>query len=323
MVRLPRSCFLIVLLALVSACSDDSTVTADSGTADSATSDTSVTPDGAPSDTGTPPGDGGGGVTTVSADIGPLMLDPGGEATKCIIRELPLDADVFATQVRTQISPGSHHVIVYRLEGGTPSDTPFECTPFTDLISRNGVPIVLAQEAERTVQYPDATGLRLSAGQLIRIELHHINTTADPIAVTAHVEFDVLPGASDVQEIGYIFSGTTAINIPPRSTGSARRSYTPPTGLNLFGVTTHTHQWGTLATVTLSGEEIHRSTTWSEPPMDTFDPPRVLGATDTFETVCNYDNLSDSTVTFGESANDEMCFMIGLYYPSRGFILDI
>jgi hypothetical protein len=309
---------IVSFLLVTAACGDDAVGPADSGmTVDSGAADTSVA-----SDTSTPPVDAAG-ADRVTASTGPFTVPSGTEDTICVVRRLPLDADVFATEVRTHIDPGSHHAIVYRLDTGTPSDEPFPCTPFTDILGGDGLPIVLAQESERMVRYPEGTGLRLSAGQLVRLELHYINTTPDPLEVGANVEFDVTPVTSDVQEIGYIFSGTTAINVPARSTGSATQTYSPPPGIRLFGVTTHMHHWGTVATVTLSGEEIHRSNSWSEPPLDTFDPSIETSAGDTLQVVCEYENGSDTTVHFGESANDEMCFMIALYYPSSGFILHI
>jgi hypothetical protein len=33
---------------------------------------------------------------------------------------------------------------------------------------------------------------------------------------------------------------------------------------------------------------------------------------------CTWDNTTDATVTFGESATDEMCFFWLYYYPSQG-----
>ena len=38
---------------------------------------------------------------------------------------------------------------------------------------------------------------------------------------------------------------------------------------------------------------------------------------------CDWNNTTKSTVTFGESALDEMCFIGGYYYPGHGFDIRI
>jgi hypothetical protein len=37
-----------------------------------------------------------------------------------------------------------------------------------------------------------------------------------------------------------------------------------------------------------------------------------------FRFTCEYNNTSDQQVTFGESANKEMCFFWAYYYPDQG-----
>lgn len=90
------------------------------------------------------------------------------------------------------------------------------------------------------------------------------------------------------------------------------------------------HKSGVLATVEvttgkgLDGELLHQSTDWAEPAQDWLMPARVLEAGQGFQLRCQYENQSDRVITFGESANDEMCFIAAMYYPStRGFVLGL
>jgi hypothetical protein len=327
-----------VCVLFLAACGDDATppAGADSGTSDRDGGDigrdagdlpiTDAGPGGRDSSLpfdATAPGE-----SVLSVDIGPVSASRGEENTVCVVKRLSLDRDVFVREVRTHVSAGSHHFILYRLESGAERPEPFPCTPFVDLLGTGSAPIVLAQEREGGIRFPDGTGLRLSAGQLVRLELHYINYVSDtPIDITGTADMHVTEAIGDLEEIDYIFSGTLAIDVAARSEGMAEKTYTPPAGMNLFAVTTHTHQWGTLSTVTLtngdSRTELHRTTDWADPGLSISDPPLVFASGDRLRLSCQYFNGSDSRVRFGEGFNDEMCFMIGLYYPSRGFILDL
>lgn len=268
------------------------------------------------------------GESVVSVDIGPVSATRGEENTVCVVKRLSLDTDVFVREVRTHVSAGSHHFILYRLTTGEERPDPFPCTPFVDLLGSGAAPIVLAQEREGGIRFPEGTGLRLAAGQLVRLELHYINYSSDtPLDITGTADMHVTEAIGDLEEIDYIFAGTLGIDVAARSEGMAGTTYRPSAGLNLFAITTHTHQWATESTVSLTTAagttQLHRTTDWADPGLSISDPPIRFEAGDRLSLTCQYFNGSDSRVRFGEGFNDEMCFMIGLYYPSRGFILDL
>ena len=57
---------------------------------------------------------------------------------------------------------------------------------------------------------------------------------------------------------------------------------------------------------------------WNEPKTVVQDPPFTIPPSGGFRFSCEWNNTSTSTVKFGESANDEMCFFWAYYYPSQG-----
>ena len=57
---------------------------------------------------------------------------------------------------------------------------------------------------------------------------------------------------------------------------------------------------------------------WSEPATVYQDPPFEVPSGGGFRFSCSWNNTSDKSVKFGESANDEMCFFWAYYYPSAG-----
>lgn len=288
-------------------------------------------------------GDGPG--PNADAGVGPLAAaielraQPGDEETVCISMRLDNPERVWVREIRTQINAGSHHMIIYRTTEAEESLTPEPCTPFVgDVFSFDvSAPLFIAQQAEAALTYPEGTALPLQPNQMIRIEFHYINYFPDPKDLLGEVEFVEHEGdTSELQAVDMIFWGTTDIEIDPRSSGEASMYHRVdgpnslhPDPIQIFGLTSHTHQWGTRATLerttgldALEGELLHESLDWSEPPLDLFDPPLTFDGTDGLRLVCEYMNGSDQTVTFGEGFNDEMCFLWAYYFPSRGFLID-
>lgn len=297
---------------------------------------------GGGSDSGMPGTDGGGGGTdggmvvpgeTLSLSIGPIATTAGEENTVCITRRLGNDTDVLVRAIRTHITAGSHHMIVYKSSASTEVTTPQRCTPFIDILT-GGVPLFIAQQLEAGLEYPAGTALRLEANQMVRIEFHYVNYFGAPRDdIQGTVDFELVPNdGSTYDEVNLIFWGTTEINIPARSTGTATmfrvvpgpNASDPP--IKIFGLTSHTHQLGTRARIerassaTGPGTELHVSTNWAEPPLTLFDPSMEFDGSEGLRLTCEYNNTTDRTVSWGEDFNDEMCFLWAYYYPSRGFI---
>ena len=62
-------------------------------------------------------------------------------------------------------------------------------------------------------------------------------------------------------------------------------------------------------------------TNWSNPPLVMLDPPLNYPTSGGkgFSYQCTWNNPGTTEVKFGESFNDEMCFLWHYYYPSKGF----
>ncbi|MBI5490122.1 MAG: hypothetical protein HY905_22500 [Deltaproteobacteria bacterium] len=57
---------------------------------------------------------------------------------------------------------------------------------------------------------------------------------------------------------------------------------------------------------------------WSEPATGFADPPFAVPTGGGFQFQCDWYNTSGSVLTFGSSADDELCFFWAYYYPSHG-----
>ncbi|MGE3672305.1 MAG: hypothetical protein AB7K71_21730, partial [Polyangiaceae bacterium] len=110
--------------------------------------------------------------------------------------------------------------------------------------------------------------------------------------------------------------GTDKIALQPNAKGSAVDDCTMSEDVELFGLLAHMHYLGenlTFETASAGAalEQRYRKDPWN---FDTqiIEPVSLkLKAGDQTRVTCNYDNSTPGDIGFGESSNDEMCFLVG------------
>ena len=329
-----RARFIVpIALALLCACSSSNTAP-DGGTPPPPPpGDAAVPPadTGPGRDTGTPPADAGPTPELLSLDIGPISANPGEEDTVCIVLDLGNEGPVRITGIDTHIRSSSHHMIVYKVDRQPERPTPSPCFPFADILA-GGQPLFIAQQPEAGIDYPEGTAFHLEAHQMIKLEMHYINYFGEPVDdIGGTVDFHLAPpAAGELEAVDMIFWGTTDINVSARSEGQSvmYRRVPGPSGagddaIKIFGLTSHTHQWGELTTIFRATgptaddrtQELHTNTTWAEPPLDVFEPPLEFDGSDGLQLTCNYFNESSSRVGFGEGFKRRDVLPLGVLLP--------
>lgn len=272
-----------------------------------------------------------------SLRYGPITVQPGVEATRCVNLRLSNTAAIKVHQMRNLLSGGSHHLIVYKDDMETAErTTPYDCEPFTGALNLSGMvaPVMITQKAEDALTLPDRVAYTFAPNQMIRIEMHYINSSDAPLEVSATSEFYAVPESEIDHEANILFIGTPDIDIPPGARMDVQAYFTPRraqldlTGARFFAITGHTHKHGLNVTVATSTSSAGPRTTvyapepfeWSEPETTVHRPEFTVpdGQQSGFDIRCSYHNTSNQTLRFGESANDEMCFFWTYYYPSKG-----
>jgi hypothetical protein len=264
---------------------------------------------------------------TYTATWGPYTIPPGEEGTKCVYVRLGNTDNIQVHAIHNVLGEASHHFIVYRKADGAVDTTPTDCQPFTGTLDpANGAPLMITQRADETLTLPDDVVFTLKPDQLIRLELHYINTTDAPLAVTATAEFRTVLGAH--QEADFIFAGTPDIDLPSgpnlQTVGPTFLPLAGFGGANVFAITGHTHALGKSVTVATAankddpGTPVYAPTSfnWDEP--ETTYAPFQIPTDGGFRFSCTYVNDTGRRVQFGEGVDDEMCFFWLYYYPSQG-----
>ena len=267
---------------------------------------------------------------TLVLTAGGWTMQPKDEATRCVLQRLNNENEVWITRIRTKLSTGSHHMIIYRSDAPAEQLDPQKCTPFTETLAGGNVPLMITQVPTDQLQLPNGVAFKLGAHQMIRIEMHFIDYTKDPITPNGEVNFDTVDKSLVHDEADLLFYGNPDFSIPKG------KSYSTPwkfldvwPGTKIFALTGHTHGLGKSVDIAVSDGTITDTPSliypgdtpfsWSEPPLEQFNPPLEFAAGQGFQYRCTWLNDTATTVGFGESATKEMCFFWAYYYPSKGY----
>ncbi len=270
------------------------------------------------------------GVT--QAAIGPIPVDADVEKTVCITKRLDNTEDLVISGYTAELAPGSHHLIVYQSTDTVENLTPTPCSPFVGLAAGDVVPLVLVNKLKISWTFPHGVGVEVPAHQMVRIEAHYINTSQAALMGTGTVTFQGAPKSSapPFTPASFFFWGTEDIDIPPGAQTSVGPFFQPGTAnTHVVSIFTHQHEHGTGVEVWESARtgdlsnRIVDDTDWSNPSWELLSPQFDMNGTNGLSFKCDWYNTTSSTIQFGESALDEMCFIGGYYYPGHGFDLRI
>ncbi len=283
--------------------------------------------------------DGGAPSQPSSRGLGRSRPTRGSEDTQCITVSLKNAEGAFVRRFRADLGSGSHHLIAYKSNSTTESTTPTPCQGFSGLLGGEH-PIFIAQQAKAELVFPtDEHGvpvaLEIEPNQMVRLELHLINTESAPIDVTGKIFVDTVPLSTNVVKSDLAFWGTKNINIPANSSFDTGVKYQKSIAdTKTFALTTHQHKLGTRMRVwyandaaDINGTPVADGQNWSDPARALYPaldfPDSGNGKTSSkgLAFKCEWKNTTPSDVHFGEGFNDEMCFLWQYYYPSQGFQL--
>jgi hypothetical protein len=264
---------------------------------------------------------------------GPITVAPGEEGTQCMTIDVGNEESIFVHQIHNVLAAPSHHLVIYQLADDTSpvSSEPYACNPFSGTLapSSGASPLMITQKKDDLLSLPDGVAYTFVPHQRLRIELHYFNSTDEEVLAEATSTFYVGTPELIRHEASFMFIGTPDIELAPRSQSTVHAYFTPPESLadvSFYAITGHTHALGTNVVVDMAASRDSEMTpvyapaefSWSEPPTVMHTPAFTLPEGGGFRFQCEYNNTSDATVSFGESATAEMCFFWAYYYPSRG-----
>jgi hypothetical protein len=252
-------------------------------------------------------------TTTIAAGV---------EAEKCMFQTVP---DAYAYRDEVRFSKGSHHVLVFatpytsiptQMEDGTPVDTSgvFDCTNG----ATNGwkVTKVIAgsqnYEGDSLMSFPDGVGVHV--GGVVLINVHYIN--ASDTDLTPEVRINLWTTPTITQEGDILFLYNPLIEVLAGRTARAEWRCPVYRDITIANAQSHMHARGVgYAASVGDAAPFYTYDDWQNVPVQHYDS-FVVPAGQTLHYYCDYRNTEARDVFQGPRTTDEMCMLIGSYYPA-------
>lgn len=257
-------------------------------------------------------------------------IAPGVEGEWCKFVVAPTDDDLWVSHNQTRYTDGSHHFLLYETEydviptekeDGTVVDTSgvFDCSDgasngwrITRVIggSQNGT-------GETILAFPEGVALRVRAGAVLLMNAHYLNATGEPLEPQIRINLWTRPAESITTPGDVLFLYNPFIRVPAR--GQARARYRCPvhTDITVTTVQSHMHARGVGYSAQLvGGRPFFETDAWTDVPTGVFEQGLQVPAGSTFDYHCDYDNPEARDVYQGPRTTDEMCMLVGTFYPA-------
>ena len=247
---------------------------------------------------------------------GDWSLAAGTEGYVCV--RLTVSQDLYITDFRALSPLGTHHSV---LTVGAPSqpDGTAPCNAGTN----HGAMIYGAGIGTDEISLPAGVAMPVRAGQQLLLNLHLYNVSDAALSGTSAVEVRTISAAEVQQEAEVILMGKVlSLTIPPGEVtqiGNCEMNG----DVTLFMVSPHMHRLGTHMQVVahrngLPPEILHDQAYSFEEQLIYPIEPIEMKRGDRLEVHCTYNNTTGTTIGFGDSSDEEMCFSTTFRYPPYG-----
>jgi hypothetical protein len=283
--------------------------------------------DGKMQDTGLQPPPAGQGVQyRITTDLG-----PGVEGEWCRFVQAPADG-MYVNRDEVRFGPGSHHFLLYETayqtvptakEDGTAVDTSsvFDCSDgatngwkVTKLIggSQNG-------QGDSMLAFPAGVAMKVEPGVVLLMNAHYVNATTKPLTPEVRINLWTVPAAQVSTQGDMLFLYNPFIKVAANGVGRARWRCPVYGDITVANVQSHMHRRGVGYAASIVGEApFYTNDKWESVPVERFDAQGGLKikAGSRLDYYCDYSNAEARDIFQGPRTTDEMCMLIGSYYPA-------
>jgi len=254
-----------------------------------------------------------------------VTLQPGEEFTKCFYFHLPNTVPLQVNKWISDMTPGSHHMIVFASLGTQPPDGTIDDCDGAEI----PVPVYGTQIPHEELQFPTDDGYGLPLAQQIEpgtagfFQMHYYNASDE--VLTTHVELEAfaLPEGTEFTRTETFATYNNDISIPPHATNFKVSATCEIFDKKFWSMSSHSHKQSVATTISDGGNVVFTSSDWEHPGSEGWKAPdfyQFQGTTLTWE--CTYNNTganAERTIESGTSARtDEMCMATGYFFPAAG-----
>ncbi|MDC0741725.1 hypothetical protein [Polyangium mundeleinium] len=257
-------------------------------------------------------------------------LDAGTEGEHCMFVQAPAEG-LFVSRDEVRYSKGSHHFLLYQTsyeeiptqkEDGTVVDTSgvFDCSDG----ATNGwaVEKLVAgsqnADGDSMLRFPEGVAMKVRPGAVLLMNAHYINASMKTIEPEVRVNLYTVPEAEVKTEGDILFLYNPFIHVGAQAEGRARMRCPVHKDITIANVQSHMHARGVGYAASIEGkaDPFYTSTEWENVTVKDFGEGLKIKAGERFDYWCDYSNAQAKDVFQGPRSTDEMCMLIGSYYPA-------
>lgn len=261
-------------------------------------------------------------------------IEPGHEIERCqLVVAPPGGLAIHKDEVR--FSPGSHHVLLYK--------TPYAAIPTENRrgVAMDGTQVhdcadgaadewkveaILAgsqSSGKDTIvgELPEGVAIKIEAGAVLLMNTHYLNASAETVTADARINLYTIPEDQVKTEAGVLFYYNPFIRVPANGEAEARMRCPVGKDISLVRVQSHMHRRGVGFSADLTDDkgasiqQIYSNERWEQVPAKNFEPLLQIKAGQALDYRCSYKNTEARDVIQGNRTKDEMCVLMGPYFP--------
>ncbi len=240
-------------------------------------------------------------------------------------------AEMWIERDEVRFTEGSHHVLLYETGyaqiptvklDGTPVDTSgvFDCSD-GPTAGWNIVKLLGGSQnatGDSLLAFPEGVAMHVSPGAVVLMNAHYLNATDGDLRPVAAINLWTRPAAEVETEGDLLFLYNPLIKVAANGTGRARWRCPVHQDITISNVQSHMHKRGTGYSAAVTGQAaFYENTRWESVPVTRFPGGLSVTAGSTLDYWCDYTSNVDHDIYQGTRTTDEMCMLIGSYYPAN------
>lgn len=215
---------------------------------------------------------------------------------------------------------GVHHLALFFQPGGSVQPDR-ECETFGQWSLLYGAGVGTPDTA-----FPAGIAMPLRGDGVYILQVHILNATDQSLTVQAGVDLALTAPGAAYTRAGMFLAGNVSFSVPAHATGYTVTTDCTgklPAGASLVGLFPHMHKLGARFQADLATQTLYdQPWQFDAQTLTMFQPAPTVATSDTLAMRCIYDNPGTTSVPFGLSTNDEMCFGAFYYTPATVDELD-
>jgi len=257
-------------------------------------------------------------------------LAGGSEAEHCMFVKAPAEG-IFVNRDEVRYTKGSHHFLLYETayaeiptekEDGTSVDTSgvFDCSD-GPTNGWNVTKLVAGSQnanGDAFLNFPEGVAMRVRPGAVLLMNAHYINATPETIQPEVRINLYSVPESEVKTEGDILFLYNPFIHVGANGKGRARMRCPVHTDITIVNAQSHMHARGVGYSASVMGQAspFYTNTSWENVPVKDFGAGLSVKKGEWFDYWCDYSNGETRDVRQGPRSTDEMCMLIGSYYPA-------